>query len=141
MIAIFLFYKFSSGIQARLAFSKTFKHCNIITYDGLNWVNYELDSYGLHTRVLEVKEGAHLIRGLKVIKDLIAMVTVWIEKPVRFPWRPWWVRSCNELDRYVSAVDIGFTFNPRHLYSKLIKYDKIRNYEIIHKWRRENGYI
>jgi hypothetical protein len=136
MIAIFLFYNFSSGIQAKLAFSKTFKHCNIITYDGSHWVTYELDSLGVHTRVLAVKEGASLIRGLKVIKELIAMVTVWISTRATFKWSPWWVRSCNEFNRYIGAVQIGFTFNPRHLYNKLIKYDRIRNYEVIQHWRR-----
>jgi hypothetical protein len=136
MIAIFLFYNQSNGVQARLAFSKTFKHCNIITYDGDYWVNYELDSYGVHTRVLEVKEGVALIRGLKIIKELVAMVVVWIDKRARFGWKPWWVRSCNEYNRYVGAVDIGFTFNPRHLFSKLLKYDKKRNFEILQLWRR-----
>ncbi|MBX4189675.1 hypothetical protein KW791_00035 [Candidatus Parcubacteria bacterium] len=83
-----------------------------------------------------MKEGVALIRGLKVIKELIAMVTVWIDKRARFPWKPWWVRSCNEFDRYVSGIDVGFTFNPRHLYAKLLKYDKVRNYEILQQWRR-----
>lgn len=136
MIAIFLFFNISTGIQAKLAFSNTYRHCNIITFDGYNWVSYELDSYGVHTRVLEVKDGWKLIRGLKHIQPLISMVTVWVEKRARFRWSPWWVRSCNEYDRYISAVDIGFTFNPTHLFTKLLKYDKKRNYEILHLWRR-----
>jgi hypothetical protein len=136
MIAIFLFYNISNGIQAKLAFSDTFRHCNIITFDGSNWINYELDSLGIHTRVLDVKQGVALIRGLKSMKELVAMVTVWVEKRARMSWKPWWVRSCNEFNRYIAAVDIGFTFNPRHLYSKLLKYDKIRNYEVLQHWRR-----
>ncbi len=136
MIAIFLFYNISNGVQAKLAFSKTFRHCNIITFDGSHWINYELDSFGVHTRVLHVKDGVALIRGLKIIKQLVAMVTVWIVNRARFDWKPWWVRSCNEYNRYVGAVDIGFTFNPRHLFSKLLKYDKKRNYEILQLWRR-----
>ncbi len=136
MIAIFLFYNMSSGKQARLAFSKDFKHCNIITFDGEYWINYELDSYGIHTKVLETKDGVALLRGLKIIKPLLSTITVWINDPVKINWKPLWVKSCNEFDRYVSGVDIGFTWNPRHLYSKLIKYDKKRNFEILQLWRR-----
>lgn len=136
MIAIYLFYNISNGVQARLAFSNTLRHCNIITYDGSHWVNYELDSYGVHTRVLKVNNAVGLIRGLKMIKELTAMVVVWIDKRARFRWTPWWVRSCNEYNRYIGAIDIGFTFNPRHLFSKLLKYDKIRNYQILELWRR-----
>lgn len=136
MIAIFLFYNISNGVQAKLAFSKTLRHCNIITFDGQSWVNYEVDSYGVHTRVLEVCQAVSLIRGLKTIKQLSAIITVWVETRTYLPWKPLWVRSCNEFNRYISAVDVGFTFNPRHLYSKLIKYDKKRNFEILQKWRR-----
>lgn len=139
MIAIFLFYNISNGVQARLAFSKTLRHCNIITFDGAHWVNYEMDSFGVHTRVLEVKDAAPLLRGLKHIKELTAMVTVEVFDRARHPWFPWWVRSCNEFNRYIGAVDIGFTFNPRHLYSKLLKYNGRRNYEILQHWRRSNG--
>ncbi len=136
MIAIFLFYNYSNGIQAKLAFSKTFKHCNIITYDGEFWVTYELDQHGVHTRVLDAKDGVALLRGVRIIKQLISTITVYIDNPTRFNWKPWWVRSCNEFNRYIASVDIGFTFNPRHLYSKLLKYDKKRNYEILQHWRR-----
>ena len=136
MIAFFLFYNFSSGVQARLAFSKEFRHCNIITYDGDHWVNTEFDSSGIIIRVLDVPRGRALIRGLKTIQSLMAMVIVDISDRKKVAWKPWWVRSCNELDRYLSGVDIGFTFNPRHLYNKLLRYNGKRNYQILHAWRR-----
>jgi hypothetical protein len=141
MLAFFLFYNIATGKQARLAFSKDFRHCNIVTFDGAHWINIELDSTGLLTRVLDVNNGNALIRGLKHIKALTAMVVVDVEVRNKTMWKPFWVRSCNELDRYVAGVDVGFTFNPRHLYSKLLKYHGRRNYQIIYAWRRDDGII
>lgn len=141
MISIFLFYNISTGIQSKLAFSKIFRHCNIITYDGEQWINFELDSLGVHACSIKVTKPEALIRGLKHIKELTAMITVETTKDFRHGWLPWWVRSCNEFDRYVSGVDIGFTFNPRHLFSKLIRYNMKRNYTILQVWRRDNGLL
>lgn len=141
MIAYFLFYDYSTGKQAKLAFSKEFRHCNIITYDGEAWVNVEFDSTGLLTKVLDVPSGNALIRGLKSIKMLTAMIVVDIGERKKVLWKPLWGRSCNELDRYVSGVDIGLTFNPIHLYRKLLRYDGKRNYEILYAWRRHDGTI
>ncbi len=139
MISIFLFYNIATGVQAKLAFNKNFKHCNIITYDGQSWVNVEFDATGFLTRVLDVSSGRCLIRGLKSIQSLIAMVVVDVEVRKRVRWKPYIVRSCNEIDRYVSGVDIGLTFNPIHLYKKLLRYSGKRNYTIITHWRRDDG--
>lgn len=141
MIAYFLFYNYSTGVQANLAFSKEFRHCNVITFDGENWVNVEFDATGILTRVLDVNDGWSLIRGLKTIKVLTAMVVVDINERKKVAWKPFWVRSCNELDRYVAGIDLGFTFNPRHLYSKLLRYNGKRNYEILYAWRRQDGVL
>lgn len=141
MIALFLFYNFSSGIQANLAFSKEFRHCNIITYDGEYWINVEFDSTGILTKVLDVPKGKALIRGLKTIQSLTAMIVVDIGERKKVAWKPLWGRTCNELDRYVSGVDVGLTFNPRHLHSKLLRYNGKRNYEILYAWRRQDGII
>lgn len=136
MIAIYCFYNISNGIQSRLAFSKEFKHCNIITFDGDYWINYELDCYGVHTKVLQVKDGAKLLRSLRILKPLIATVTVFVDYPVKVTWKPFWVRSCNEFTRYVGGVDIGLTLNPMHLYKKLLQYGEASNYQILNAWRR-----
>ncbi len=141
MIAYFLFYNEANGPQAWMGFSKEFSHCNIITFDGAHWVNFEMDKFGIHSRVLDVSSARGLIRGLKTIKGLTAMVCVEVGEPKAIRWKPWWVRSCNELGRYLSSVDVGFTFNPRHLYHKLLKYNGRRNYEILYAWRRSDGTI
>lgn len=135
MICFFCFYNKSSGIQARLAFSEVYKHCNIITYDGDIWLAHEFDDSGFLTKHIKVYKSASLIRGLKYIDSLIGMVIVHVQDRVCIKWKPYIVRSCNEIDRYISGVDTGFTFNPKHLYNKLLKYHGI-NYEILYHWRR-----
>lgn len=135
MISIFCFYNQSSGVQASLAFSKTFKHCNIITYDGIAWICTEIDLHGIHPRYIDAHSGVALIRGLKIIKTLVALVVVDVDERFKSCWKPFIVRSCNEFDRYISGVDIGFTFNPKHLYNKLL--DKHTNYDILYTWSRD----
>ena len=135
MIAIFCFYNQSSGPQARLAFSKTFKHCNIITFDGEIYLALEWDKSGIITRKINATSTKSLVKGLKHIDSLIAIIVVDIWNRKNIVWKPFIVRSCNELDRYISGVNIGFTFNPKHLYNKLLRYNRI-NYEILHFWRR-----
>lgn len=125
----------STGVQARLAFSKVFKHCNIVTFDGETWLMHEFDLNGIHARRVDVLSSSSFIRGLKYISSLIAMIVVDVGEKTRFSWKPYLVRSCNELDRYISGVNTGFTFNPKHLYNKLLKYHGT-NYEILYDWRR-----
>lgn len=135
MIHFFCFYNQSSGVQARLAFSKEFKHCNIISFDGDIWLASEFDLEGIHSRRIDVPSGSSLIRGVKYIDSLIALLVVDVQEKVSICWKPYIVRSCNEFDRYISGVDVGFTFNPKHLYNKLIKCNGI-NYDILYHWRR-----
>lgn len=135
MICIFCFYNVSSGIQAKLAFSEEFKHCNIITFDGSHWLITEFDLQGIHIRGVKVFSSSSLLRGLKFIDSLVSMIVVDVGERAKISWKPYFVRSCNELDRYISGVDIGFTFNPKHLYNKLLRNDGT-NYEILYHWRR-----
>jgi hypothetical protein len=139
LIAVFVFYRIATGVQAWLSFSEEFKHCNIITYDGSDWIMLDFDRSGLLTRKIKCPDGDSLIKNLPVIKDVTAIVTVSVNERHKSRWFPWWVRSCNEVCRYASGVDIGFTFNPVHLYSKLLKYRHSRNYEVLSAWRRTHG--
>jgi len=134
------FYNISAGIQAKLAFSQEFRHCNVITYDGESWLVTEFDAFGYQIQMVDVRSGASLIRGMKHVPSLTALIVIDVEKKARVCWKPFMVRSCNELARYVTGANIGFTFNPKHLYNKLIKYN-CRNYDILHAWRRKDGLI
>jgi hypothetical protein len=135
MICFFCFYNKSSGVQAKLAFSEDFKHCNIITFDGETWIATEFDLQGIQMRSIHVSKSSSLIRGLKYIDSLIGLIVVEVVDKAKVSWKPYLVRSCNEIDRYISGVDVGFTFNPQHLYNKLLKYHGT-NYEILYHWRK-----
>ena len=141
LIAVFIFYKKATGVQAGLAFSEEFKHCNVITYDGTDWIMVDFDRTGLLTRRIKCKDGARLIRNLRVVQDIIAIISVAIAGRAPVAWKPFWVRSCNEVCRYAAGIDLGFTFNPIHLYSKLLKYSGKRNYEMLSAWRRQHGIL
>lgn len=54
-------------------------------------------------------------------------------------WKPLMIPTCNEFTRLITGVDIGFTFNPIHLFKKLLKYDSIRNYHIVDRGNHYNG--
>lgn len=139
MIALYLFYNISAGPQAKLAFSKEFRHCNTLVYDGDMWLLVEFDSGGLKWRRIDPGSFESLWRGLKVIKSLTAMVCTDITEPQRVKWKPFLVRSCNEIGRYATGIGTGFTLTPKHLYKKLLALDGRRNYHVLRAWRRDYG--
>jgi hypothetical protein len=141
LIAIIIFYNKSHGIQAKLAFSNELRHCNVVTFDGNHWIAMDFTKEGLITRCVKVKDSIKFIHHLKSIPEATAILSVNINERHKVMWKPWLVRSCNEICRYATGVDTGWTFNPRHLYSKLIKYDSRRNYQILTHWRRDDGII
>lgn len=140
MIALFLFYNKTNGFQSIFS-TKGIKHCNIICYDGQDFIMFALEEHGIGFRRIKAKSTLKIMRNIKVIETLIGMIVVNVDEPKKIPWKPFWVRSCNELCRYVSGVDIGFTFNPTHLINKLLKYNNKRNYQILSSWSRDNGIL
>jgi hypothetical protein len=95
-----------------------------------------LTSSGIDHHVVPAKKPMTIIRNVQRMDSLIAAICVWRETPPKMKWRPLLVRSCNEICRMATGVNIGFTYDPIHLYRKLLKYDKRTNYEILHAWRR-----
>lgn len=145
MIAIFLFYNQSEGKQHWMSFSKTYRHTNAIINNNGLWVYFDMDLQGIKYHILnpQPKSMARLIRLLKTNckKSLTALVAVEVkdEERPRISWKPWWIRSCNEFNRYLTGVDVGLSLNPRHLYKKLLRFDQKMNYRILNEWSRENG--
>jgi hypothetical protein len=137
LIAIFIFYAKATGVQAWMAFNDEFRHCNIIVFDGSDWLMIDFDRTGLRVRKIKCRDGNQLIRLLPVNPDVTATVSVMVKDRAKVRWKPFWVRSCNEVCRYASGVDIGFTFNPIGLYQKLLRYRGRRNYELLSAWRRK----
>lgn len=136
MIAIFLFYNKAEGKQTRWNTNKEFKHCHIMVNNGGGYILFELSSKGIDHHVVPAKQPVTILRNVKKMDSLIASICVWREAPANMKWRPLMVRSCNELCRLVAGVDIGFTYDPIHLYRKLLKYDGKTNYQILDAWRR-----
>lgn len=139
LLAIFIFYNTSGGIQSSLSFSKEFKHCGIVTFDGNHWIATDFDETGLLTRYCTIKRGARFLELMKHQDNVSALISCQITERFKIKWKPFLARSCNEICRYVAGIDVGFTFNPIHLYKKLLKYDRRRNYEILSHWRRSDG--
>lgn len=90
-------------------------------------------------RSLKCKSINSLIKNLHIIPECISVISVNVYERCKVKWKPFLIRSCNEVCRYVSGVDIGLTLNPRHFYNKLLKYNHKRNYEILSEWRRDHG--
>lgn len=140
MITIFLFYDTSYGIQVKLSFSKSMKHVNIIQFDGVLWLALSSSSDGITWKTLNLSCSAQrFIEKLKIIPELSAIVVTCSLSRHHKSWCPLIIHSCNEACRYISGLNLGWTFNPRHLYNKLLKWDNRTNYEIIYHWRRDNG--
>lgn len=121
-------------------------HCFVLTYDGDCWIAHELDSHNLKFKRIRWKDGEDIVNWLSMFqalnKTLSAFIVVELTEQAKLvkrllPTR--WFFTCNEVARELSGIDIGFTFNPVHLYAKLIKYDAKRNYKILWHRRIEDG--
>lgn len=141
LIAVFVFYNIARGAQAALAFSDVFKHCNVITFDGRDWIFLDFDRTGFLTRRINCPSGDRLVKSMHVVPEVSAVVAVSVKERIKITWKPWLTRSCNEICRYATGVDVGFTFNPSHLFRKLLKYSGDRNFEVLSAWRRDMGFL
>lgn len=136
MIAIFLFYNKAHHKISYLS-TKHFRHCDIFTFDGQYWIHSSLTLDGIRQRVYPNQPGGKLLAKLQRIASLTALVSIYVDKKKVLPWKPVMIWSCNELTRYISGVDLGFSLTPRDLYNKLLKYGNSRNYEILSVWERD----
>jgi hypothetical protein len=140
-INIFIFYN-NSDVAPIWLVGNEFKHCGVIVYDGNFYSIVEFNSYGIHL-MSAFSESGFSVKWLddlmKTNECISAYVICAVNKRIKNRWFPLWVKSCNEISREVTNVDIGFTFNPIHLYKKLLKYNGKRNYEILRAWRRNDG--
>lgn len=136
MKALILFYDQAHGKHVKYAFSKDFRHCKVITHVNNHFISIESDKSGIYAKHLDHKSIHGVIDYHKQSTNLSAYLYLDLLKDNPLPWFPFWIRSCNEVCRYVTAIDIGFTFNPKHMYNKILKHNGLRNYRIIDAWRR-----
>lgn len=138
MINFLLFYNTGYGKQSRMTFHEEFRHCDIITFDGDFYLWLSWNNKGIETRRVKATSCTSLIRALRIIPELTALIVADCDVRVNTWYCPLVVRSCNEFARYVSGLDIGFTLNPQHLYKKVLKYQGKRNFQILRAWRRSD---
>jgi hypothetical protein len=136
LIALFLFYNKATGKQDNYAASKYFRHVDVYTHTGDYWVVHRFGNHGIEYFISKFTNGADVLAHTVTIPAIVRVVAVDIETRATFRWVPLWGRTCNELARYLTGVNIGVTYSPRHLYSKLLRYDHRRNYTILTVWRR-----
>jgi len=134
MICIFVFY---NAPDHKLSWftSKEFRHCDLYTYDGEYWLYHNLGFEGITTRVYPNTPAEKVIAAIKNLPTVTNLVTIYIHTKLNPIWKPFYIRTCNEIVRYLSGVDIGMSYNPRHLHNKLLKYGDSRNYEILERWQ------
>ncbi len=135
MIATYLFYDKGHGKQI-LYTSNGIEHCNVICFDGRDYVLFEAQPHGIGFRSIKAKDNVSLIRNIKRIESIIEIICVHITEKKKIKWFPFWIRSCNEICRFFTGIDLGLTLNPTHLIKKLLKYNNKRNYEILYQWSR-----
>lgn len=138
MISIFLFFNNGKGMPHTLSFGP-YNRCSLIVLTDGNYIMIQMTQWGIRLRRIKAKRFTTLVDKLFLLEGLQTVVCTWIKQYPTNPWRPLWLRSCNELCRHTGAVDIGRTWNPTHLFKKLLKYDNTRNYEIIYHRSRSNG--
>jgi hypothetical protein len=94
---------------------------------------------GIGFNKLVIEDVVHWLQSVKKIDTVEAIISIEVKERHQLIWWPFWIRSCNELSRYASGAYLGVTLTPGHLYRKLLKYDNIRNYQIIFQWGRQHG--
>ncbi len=136
MIAVFLFYNHGIGKYNRFTFSKQLVHCSLLCYQGDQCILFEIAPFGFIYRILKSNDVNKNLNAIKKLPLLSAFIAVFIKGPKKINEFPLKWYTCSEVCRHFSGVDVGWTFNPKHLYQKLLKYKDKTNYELLAHWRR-----
>lgn len=138
-IAVVLFFNHTHVPIKRYFTSKEFKHCSVFFDDGKHKWYCDINECGLSVRILDDTNTTKFVNRLKLKPSVSALIALTIKNNTQFGYSPFIMKSCNEMVRYYSSLDIGITFTPKHLYNKLLWYNNERNYSILHHWRRAHG--
>ncbi|WP_218814592.1 hypothetical protein [Rickettsiella endosymbiont of Dermanyssus gallinae] len=136
MISVFLFYNRGIGKYNLFSFSQELVHSALLCYQGDHCILFEIAPAGFIYRILKSKDVNRNLESIKKLPMLTAFIVTFIKEPKKVKEFPIKWYTCNEVCRYFSGIDIGWTFNPRHLYRKLLKYKDKSNYELLAHWRR-----
>ncbi|WP_218814182.1 hypothetical protein [Rickettsiella endosymbiont of Dermanyssus gallinae] len=97
---------------------------------------FEISPFGFIYRILKSNDVNKNLNAIKKLPCLSAFIAVMVKEKKKIKEWPIKWYTCNEVCRYFSGVAIGWTFNPKHLYNKLLSHQKKRNYELLAHWRR-----
>ena len=134
MLAIFAFTNEDKGTILSRTCKKNFKGVQLLIFQGRqgNWLLFRFNKHGITLKT--IYENNRILSNVWDKAPWIkSFLVAHIDCPVSHNWKPFIVQSCNEVCRYLSGVDIGFTINPFHLYKKLLKYDGRRNYTLLRR--------
>lgn len=117
---------------------KNFKHCSVIACTDKEWLVIDPAFHQLEIAIRRssknllpgliktaTQTGLTNIIGLHTIKDCPKKL---IYLPFQAPF------MCQTAAKLLTGVDIGWVFNPAHLYHKLKKFDGKKNYIIDYQW-------
>lgn len=122
MICAFVFHNVAVGNQKIFSLGTTLKHCNLICIDSSALIAFEMSDVGLSYKILKTTDLDKLCDHIYNMKSTEAIIKVDVRVRHKSWWKPYIVRSCNELCRHIAGVDTGLTLTPAHLYHNLLKY-------------------
>lgn len=137
MLVIFAFTNEPKGTKIPYTLHKDFQSVYIFAFSDYRWIKFYFDKRGIQHKETNRTAGK-LLSILKRQHKVKTILIADVENPVSGWYFPLMIQSCNEIMRYLTGVDVGVTLNPFHLYRKLLKYDKKRNYSILFEWTK-NG--
>lgn len=129
MIALFVFRDINNKFYKLFTGSSYYKHVDVITFDGHVRLAHLFRKTGVETKFVKQPVGK-LMQGLYKCKSVVCLIAVEL-RGKRKKVGQFVINTCNEYARKMSGLDIPFTFNPKSLMKKLVKYDGKRNYKIL----------
>ncbi len=123
MHAIIIFYNQGESKLNSWFLHPDFQHVDAFFYQYEGWWVNRLTHRGLTLKKSSFDHGLDIINKattLATTTHIIMMDICWTSNRIVVP--PY-IITCNEIARYITKVNIGFTLTPYHFYSKLIKYD------------------
>ncbi len=128
--AHFLFLNESDSRWARFA-PKGFKHVMLWIEDS-DGVFMHLNPYMpfCMVRSSNIKSYGDLLKRINRLKNGHRLTSVEVDDLPTRSHLPFGMKACQAIARCVSGVDVGFVFNCRHLYDKLLQLTGLRNFNV-----------
>jgi len=136
MRVVLVFYNHGDSWVSNWLLHEDYKHVDCFIEVGKRWFVLRLTHSGIAVRRSRYFSAGSLFNAAKKLSTVTCIIEIESYYVLRETFFVPRILTCNELARYLSKVDVGLTLTPYHFYKKLLKYDHMRNYEIITHWRR-----